>query len=739
MILNHPSNAWLGVACVLVFLCFPLRKVEAKDWRGIVPLRSTSENVVDTLGISPTGSVHNYVLDDLKVSFQYQYEAGEQTCQEYPRYYNVPAMTVVSIEITPTHYISLRELSINLKSFRLIPQRFHGGLKSGFYLFDEQSGIGLTLHEDHSVDTITYLPSLADEEIFSCPDQSKKKERSSVEQKLDLSSILYSDILNIEKRLLSGQIEDQMEILDELVLAMDDEIFGYRFKYTLPNTDYLSILNAILNSRIRHDWVASAPIDLLDWGKICFTIQSLMLKELSIPLSKFLEIEDPAVQLRLLETLRRLGEKESRYDIIFLLEEPSISPNVEEAALDTLVDFQAEEVIPFLEKYVGTRGAYSTHQALRGLIRIGGEKTVPGLLKGLEIPDHGLRKLAIRGLTAAGGPLAIESLVKSLDLEDRYSDFRKEAVKGLIRLQATKYYPKFWKILENQIDHNHYLRSPAFVALLSIGDARATALFFEKLQMRNSPFQQDFYQSLRDLDAQVLVPPLINILEQHKILGGRGIESQSTLQNIIVFLKDMQATEAASVLMTLMESSYGVIREKAIEALGELGIKESIPMLKKIAEVEFWTWEDRWKFDPCMGPQLRKLYPDGLPPNFPDNFPKDFTFGLCSVHPRKSFIAGEAALALLKLGVKTLIPDIRDHWDSYKFSPGRLFSLTRPLNPPLWDYLHAFKVQGYNRAPVHIVIQAFEKEAKVKIILPENPKQEEARSFTSIDEQKKMA
>ena len=356
-----------------------------------------------------------------------------------------------------------------------------------------------------------------------------------------------------------------------------------------------------------------------------------------------------------------------------------------------------------------------------------------GLLKGLSLVDHGSRKLAIQGLTAVGGPSAIESLLEGLNLEDRYADVRREAVKGLIRLQATEHYPKFWKAIGNQKDPD--LRSPAFAALMAIGDDRATAVFFKKLQMRNPPFQRDFYESLRDLDAQVMIPRLIKLLESHKIFGGTGSESQRALQDIIIFLKDMKAMEAVPVLMALMESRYGEIREKAVEALGELGVKESIPILKKFARVEHWTWEDRWKLDRCFREQLRGLYPDGLSKNFPNDLPRGFIFGLCSVHPRESFVAGEAALALLKLGGKTLISDIQAQWDSYQFSPGRLFPLTRHINSQLWAYIQTFQVQGYNRAPVHIVVQAYEKEAGIEIVLPNENKEEEGKSFTSVQKQ----
>ena len=458
---------------------------EAKDWRGLIPLRVTSEDVVNALGISPTHSVYNYVLDGLKVSFHYQYQSGEKTCQGKTRYYKIPAMTVVSIDITPTHYVSLRELSINLQSFQLIPRTFHGKPESGFYLLDKQLGMALTLNDDHSVDTITYLPSLSDEEHFSCQEPPATQEISPVEEKLQLSSILYSKFPNLEQRLLSKDIEDLMEVFDELVLPLEHEMLGYRLKHVLPDSDYLAILDATLKFPLRHTWSPLAPIDLLDWAKICFVIQTLMLDELAIPLSKHLAIDDPVVQLRLLETLRILGEKNALYEIVFLLEEESLDPDVVEAALDTLVAFKAEEAIPFLEEHLDSRGAYTPHQALKALIQIGGANTVSGLLKGLSLVDHGSRKLAIQGLTAVGGPSAIESLLEGLNLEDRYADVRREAVKGLIRLQATEHYPKFWKAIGNQKDPD--LRSPAFAALMAIGDDRATAVFFKKLQMRNPP------------------------------------------------------------------------------------------------------------------------------------------------------------------------------------------------------------------------------------------------------------
>jgi hypothetical protein len=111
--------------------------------------------------------------------------------------------------------------------------------------------------------------------------------------------------------------------------------------------------------------------------------------------------------------------------------------------------------------------------------------------------------------------------------------------------------------------------------------------------------------------------------------------------------------------------------------------------------------------------------------------------GLCAQHPREPFIAGEAALALLKLGEETLIPEVQARWDFYQFSPGSFFQLNALINPRLWRYLQTVEVQGYNRAPIHLVAQAYEKEASIKIVLPDKALPEEGKFFASIPEKVK--
>ncbi|MDR4485686.1 MAG: hypothetical protein R3B95_21260, partial [Nitrospirales bacterium] len=204
MMYPHLSTLGLGATWTAAFLCFSTQMVAAKDWRELVPLRSTSEDVAHILGVSPTGVLNNYKFKEMNVSLTYQYQAGERACQESPRYYDVPAETVVAIDLSPNYYVSLQDLFINLKNFRPLFPKDHGGNRSGFYLLDEQTGIAVTLNEDRSVDHITYLPSLPDKERFSCPDQGNTQHAAPEERQLRLSSILYSKIPNLEQRLLSN-------------------------------------------------------------------------------------------------------------------------------------------------------------------------------------------------------------------------------------------------------------------------------------------------------------------------------------------------------------------------------------------------------------------------------------------------------------------------------------------------------------------------------------------------------
>lgn len=136
------------------------RIVAGKEWRGIVPLRSTSADVERILGPANAGE-SSYDIDDAHVVFTY----SAQGCQEgLPGGWKVPADTVVSISVASTREIKLADVLLPGKSYDQF-YRVHTPQLVDYV--DTQQGIRYTAVED-SVQTITYFGSEADEKKLRC-------------------------------------------------------------------------------------------------------------------------------------------------------------------------------------------------------------------------------------------------------------------------------------------------------------------------------------------------------------------------------------------------------------------------------------------------------------------------------------------------------------------------------------------------------------------------------------------
>jgi hypothetical protein len=161
----------------IFFVCMLLclgRNSHAKDWRGIVPLHSTREDVEKLLGPPPPPPSDGTQIYSLHAGRSiYRLDEGEV----YIVYANgnipdwndcagkVPEGTVLSISVTPKNQMSLADLKLD-------PQRLikFEGLKpkdpdyKGY--LDGESGIGIRTFKG-SVEEITYLPRSKDRHLCS--------------------------------------------------------------------------------------------------------------------------------------------------------------------------------------------------------------------------------------------------------------------------------------------------------------------------------------------------------------------------------------------------------------------------------------------------------------------------------------------------------------------------------------------------------------------------------------------
>lgn len=153
------------VLIVLVVLSAALN-VAAKDWRGILPMHSTREQVEGLLGPPPPPpkdrgyTLHErlsiYFFDEEEVYIFYaEAESVGRECLS-----NVPAGTVLMIHVTPKGGLPLASLNLDVKQFRKFDASDPASKDyEGFV--SEQEGFALRAFEG-SVQEMLYVASAAD-------------------------------------------------------------------------------------------------------------------------------------------------------------------------------------------------------------------------------------------------------------------------------------------------------------------------------------------------------------------------------------------------------------------------------------------------------------------------------------------------------------------------------------------------------------------------------------------------
>jgi hypothetical protein len=152
MITSSRLKQFLFSLFILLFGCIP---ISAKQWRGIVPLKSTRVDVERLLG--KPNEYGRYQFPDEKVLITYStgHCSGKANCECL-----APADTVVSIYILPERTISYSKLPIDKSQYQRLKSR--PDLPSATYT-NEKEGIRYMVNERlDSVESIEILPTARD-------------------------------------------------------------------------------------------------------------------------------------------------------------------------------------------------------------------------------------------------------------------------------------------------------------------------------------------------------------------------------------------------------------------------------------------------------------------------------------------------------------------------------------------------------------------------------------------------
>jgi len=147
---------------VLVFTLSVVSRVEARAWRGIIPLQTTRAAVVQILGegtdSESAGTKYNFENENVSIL----YSSADTALPECAR--KLPADLVLAIKVFPKVEVSLETLGLMRDSVKTLPT-LSDSLPTTAFVDDDE---GLVMSASGGTQQIAYLPSKA--ERARCPD-----------------------------------------------------------------------------------------------------------------------------------------------------------------------------------------------------------------------------------------------------------------------------------------------------------------------------------------------------------------------------------------------------------------------------------------------------------------------------------------------------------------------------------------------------------------------------------------
>lgn len=166
-----------------IFLCLCLfgflsALIEAKEWRGIIPLKSTRSDVTRILGKSPDGNHFraNYDLDEGHIYIVFATDNNDY----YDCVKKLPVGTVLLIQFRPKRGLSLSDLKFDVSKFKKFNVLSLEDISSKSKLNDEDVNFAGYLNDDEGivirtieseVDEVNYIAASKDQKL--CPEYYK--------------------------------------------------------------------------------------------------------------------------------------------------------------------------------------------------------------------------------------------------------------------------------------------------------------------------------------------------------------------------------------------------------------------------------------------------------------------------------------------------------------------------------------------------------------------------------------
>ncbi len=162
---------------VLIFatalLFFSAAPASAKEWRGLVPMKSVREDVRKLLG-EPSVEAAAYEIYELAEETVWVEYVTYRCDVELPRgcptapVCKLPAHTVLAIWVMPRRAVPPSELGIDLSKYEKNPDDHNSGRL--FFYKDREQGFVIKVF-DGAVVAYSYQPTKEDKKLFRCPGQ----------------------------------------------------------------------------------------------------------------------------------------------------------------------------------------------------------------------------------------------------------------------------------------------------------------------------------------------------------------------------------------------------------------------------------------------------------------------------------------------------------------------------------------------------------------------------------------
>ncbi len=334
-------------------------------------------------------------------------------------------------------------------------------------------------------------------------------------------------------------------------------------------------------------------------------------------ISEMLLSEKEEDRLYAVERIKQDGLTEFADDLIDILKKDT-SEMARESAMETLKTFTSPDVSKKIAKLFEEDDPFLRNAAVT-ILAAHWEAPLASLSTYMKSENKHIRKLALDSLHATGNPLVVDLIATALKDEDINNVI--SAVEYIADLEGYRYADSIADILKKAEDP--FLLATCLEALAKIGNKYASQVVHDRFP---DPAQLpdfllfSYLRFIAHVGDEGRLPDLLKIVDMkgavvykecidviHSILDRCGDDlsalSKKTIENILfellslnippmnkyeclVMLGSLRGKRAIEMLHRSLKDQNPFVRMGAIEGIGKIGSKESIPILEELAAIE---------------------------------------------------------------------------------------------------------------------------------------------------------